>query len=399
MSCRRGLARADLVKALGQTFVSGQYKTHREKILYDRERAMLPATQSRLANFRLGCDLSSRLPEKKKRLRDLKAEVARLTREISNDSHLIRTMANAQYEDRRTAESVAAEEIRAVDRIVCGCPASGCNGFVVASNYACGACDTEICKKCHAVNSDAHECDPNDVETAKLVQKETKPCPRCSVPIFRSSGCYQMFCTQCQCVFDWGNGQEIRNATIHNPHYFEWLEKTGGGPGGRGRLPMECGGFGRVYSILRLVQHTKHIPEGAYRFIANHVRNAVHIREVVVPSLHNPDVVRDNTLLRLFFLNNMIPENEFKTTLQRREKRWTKEWELRQILEMYAEAMASIVNNAGTLAEGADLPIINARDIEDMMTEMDNLDEYTNTQLAELSKVFGMKPRPIEYYG
>lgn len=396
MSCRRGLTRADLVAMLGPTFVSGAYKTHREKILYDRERAMLPATQTRLANFRLARELMGGLVAKKDRLRALKAEVARLAAEIANDQNTAYRLANARYEDRRPHEDAQVPRV-VVERILCGCPVSGCNGFVRASDHACGACHVKICKDCHAKDDDDHECDPADVETAKLVRKETKPCPRCNVPIFRSSGCYQMFCTQCQCVFDWGNGQEIRNEAVHNPHYFEWLEKTGGNVA-HGRLP-ECGGFGRVYSILRLIHNAQHAPIGAYRSITNRVRDAIHVREVVVPRLHNPNIVQDNTVLRLKFLDNMISEKEFKSTLQRNEKRQTKEWELRQILEMYAEAVAAIVNSIGTVGEGDELPTVCARDVVSVVDQMDALDEYTNTQLSTLSKVFGMKPQPISHYG
>lgn len=390
MSCRRGLTRADLVDMLGTTFVAGQYKKHREKVLYDRERALLPATQTRLANYRLAKSLMNDLAGKKAQLRVLKLRVEALTAEINADQVAFRRLVNTRYEDRRPVQPSGAAAVARPERIMCGCPKSGCNGFALASTSACGACETKICKHCFSMENEGHTCDPGDVETAKLIQKDTKPCPRCSVPIFRSSGCYQMFCTQCQCVFDWGNGQEIRNGAIHNPHYFEWLEKTGAGT--RRRLPAAgCGGggFGGVYTILRLVKFTKNVSEDAYRSMANRVRDAIHIQEVVIPRFHTPDIVRDNTVLRLRFLDNDITEKDFKTVLQRNEKRWSKEWELRQILEMYTEAVAAIVNNIGTFDENRDPATISARDVETAIGELDALDEYTNMQLCRMSKVFG----------
>lgn len=398
MSCRRGLTRADLVDMLGPTFVSGQYKTHREKILYDRERAMLPATQTRLSNYRFAKELKLGLPAKKAELRVLKLKVDALSLQIIAEQNAFRRLVDTRYANRRTTQTTAGGTTPPADRILCGCPASGCNGFALSSTGACGACGVKICKQCHVVETEGHACDPADVETAKMIQRETKPCPRCRVPIFRSYGCYQMFCTQCQCVFDWGNGKEIRNGTIHNPHYFEWLERTGGRGG---RLPAECGGggFGGVYNTLRQVKFTKHVTDDAYRSVANRVRDAIHIREVVVPGLHTPDIVRDNTVLRLKFLDNDITEKEFKTTLQRNEKRWSKEWELRQILEMYAEAVAAIVNNIGTFDENRDQAAITADDVTAAIGELNALDEYTNAQLSRTSKVFGMNYQPITSYG
>jgi hypothetical protein len=400
MSCRRGMTRADLVEMLGPTFVSGQYKTHREKVLYDRERALLPATQTRLANYRVAKELMLGLPAKKAELRVLKLKVDALTLQISADQNAFRRLVNTRYANRRPAQTAAARASNnpPEDRILCGCPVPGCNGFALANTRACGTCGIKICKQCHATETEGHACDPADVETARMVQRETKPCPRCSVPIFRSSGCYQMFCTQCQCVFDWGDGKEIRNGTIHNPHYFEWLERTGG----RGRrLPAECGGggFGGVYNILREVKFTNHVTDEAYRSVSTRVRDAIHVREVAVPRLHTPDIVRDNTVLRLKFLDNDITEKEFKSTLQRNEKRWSKEWELRQILEMYAEAVAAIVNNIGEFDENRDQATISVHDVTAAIEELDALDEYTNAQLSRMSKVFGMNCQPITAYG
>ena len=107
------------------------------------------------------------------------------------------------------------------------CPATNCRGFV-GKDWACGLCGTDVCASCHdpkgsGSGSGSHVCDPDKVSTVTLLAKDTKACPRCAAPIFRVSGCSQMFCTQCHVAFDWGTRKLITEASVHNPHYFEWL--------------------------------------------------------------------------------------------------------------------------------------------------------------------------------
>jgi hypothetical protein len=37
-----------------------------------------------------------------------------------------------------------------------------------------------------------------------------------------------MWCTECNVAFDWNSGETIVSRSIHNPHYFEWVRRTGG---------------------------------------------------------------------------------------------------------------------------------------------------------------------------
>jgi len=136
-------------------------------------------------------------------------------------------------------------------QILRGCPAEDCRGFLSVGGI-CGICDMKICLSCHeiigkkgeAVEQVAelefqiterqgpgakrmHRCDPASVETAKLLQKETRPCPKCKALIFKTDGCDQMWCTQCQTPFSWNTGR-VEEGRVHNPHYYEWLRRTQG---------------------------------------------------------------------------------------------------------------------------------------------------------------------------
>ena len=122
------------------------------------------------------------------------------------------------------------------------CTMNDCRGFL-QNNNSCSECGHFVCNNClmeiGVVNKEdenrntiekikkIHNCDPNVVETIKLLKKETKGCPQCEIPIYKIDGCDQMWCTQCKVAFSWKTGQIVKdNNYIHNPHYFEWMRKN-----------------------------------------------------------------------------------------------------------------------------------------------------------------------------
>ena len=106
--------------------------------------------------------------------------------------------------------------------VIIGCPADGCKGNITKKNYQCCICTLQICNKCFCELEDDHVCKKEDVESVQQINKESKPCPTCGTRISKVDGCNQMFCTNCDCVFDWVTGK-IEKGRIHNPHYFEKL--------------------------------------------------------------------------------------------------------------------------------------------------------------------------------
>lgn len=105
------------------------------------------------------------------------------------------------------------------------CPITDCEGLIKKDE--CSHCKNKICKKCQTKKEGSnHECNKDILETLKLIHKDTKSCPRCSIPIFRIDGCDQMFCVKCKTPFSWRSG-EIITGVIHNPHYFEWMRGRG----------------------------------------------------------------------------------------------------------------------------------------------------------------------------
>ena len=103
------------------------------------------------------------------------------------------------------------------------CAAESCNGYL-NEDALCEQCETQYCKKCEEVKAEGHECKKENVESVKLKYKNSKPCPNpnCGVPIFKTHGCSQMWCTACHTVFDWNTQSIVVTKNIHNPHYHEY---------------------------------------------------------------------------------------------------------------------------------------------------------------------------------
>jgi hypothetical protein len=114
------------------------------------------------------------------------------------------------------------------------CPAPECKGYL-STAWKCGLCNTWTCPDCHdwkgtcTTKDDPdhpHTCDAGKIATAKLIAQESQSCPKCGVNICKISGCDLMFCTSCNTGFNWRTGK-IHQGPVHNPHYFEWLQRSG----------------------------------------------------------------------------------------------------------------------------------------------------------------------------
>lgn len=108
------------------------------------------------------------------------------------------------------------------------CPIEGCNHFVY--NGKCSVCETYVCSSCRepkkSYKDSTHVCDPLLVESINDINKNSKPCPKCRIPIHKTYGCDHMWCSVCHTMFSWKTGKIQQHTS--NPHYYEWLREHGG---------------------------------------------------------------------------------------------------------------------------------------------------------------------------
>ena len=145
-----------------------------EKRCLDTQRAMLPATMDLVA-------------ERVEKVR-IQKEILRVENEIRK---LMQYKTNLQIELHNGGNYVNPK----ANTYVRPCQSENCRGFL-NSSWKCGLCSKYTCKDCHVVLGEVidieHECDEGLKATAALLNKDTKPCPKCQEGIFKIDGCDQM---------------------------------------------------------------------------------------------------------------------------------------------------------------------------------------------------------------
>lgn len=238
------------------------------------------------------------------------------------------------------------------------CPTEDCKGFL-STQYKCGLCNVKVCPKCFDIihfttqssgdgNPDniiqvsgPHECKPENIESANMIKKETKACPQCGVPIFKISGCNQMWCTGCNIAFDWRTGN-IETGGIHNPHYFDWLKKNGKQGMGNGQ-PAGCNDHVYTYQFRSLVYITS-VPSKTPKYV--HIQNKIqdtiytfanitHVIRGLVHLFREKIVTFDS--FRIRYLLNEIDESKFKSLINRYDKQNEEYNDIANILDLFKQ--------------------------------------------------------------
>ncbi|KAJ3349636.1 hypothetical protein GGF32_005331 [Allomyces javanicus] len=438
MQCRVELNDDFVIAVTTPTWRNGEYKRHRETILFDRERARLPETTALLQVFRDAQALydeqypvfTSTLEQRKNEIQALTQRLAQLhqqqqeTHRQIEQLHQTMTVARnyvwrgvgdeqavraAMAAVRGDTSATVASEAQETERrtFTLPCPVNGCNGYL-SQRYKCGVCDQYTCKECREVKNGEidpdHRCNPDTVATVQLIRQDSRPCPQCFCMIFRISGCAQMWCTQCQVAFNWNTGR-VDTGPVHNPHFFEYRRTVGGHE--RQQMLTLCGrrlDLTRLYHGLFTKSKVRHVylcppglvrtkyPERTVTVFQNMYRLVVHIQQVHIPnietrlhpwSLQAPrnDATRD---IRLDYLLGKLSEDQAKRLLQRREKNRIKCHGYLAIYNMFCSTMEDILVRLANLAETPGM--VRDADVLELFAEVESLRRYVNFQVFVHSK-------------
>jgi hypothetical protein len=393
-----------LACGVGQTWVNGPLRAHRETMLWDLEQARLPDTQPLALLMQAEHEAQQAYLEAQKALEACGAELRKCTSgqplyylkakqydtadRVRNSRLYAASRAQrrvrawlasaADPHHRQSRQNKPGNEVSAAARVVQRCPQTDCLGFVTAGSMTCGMCTAVLCKHCRRVvvagggtgtgsgtaGTAVHECDPSDVATVKLLKSDTKPCPKCAAPIFKIDGCDQMWCTACHVAFSWTTGAVVETA-IHNPHYFAFIRQGGvvQGPTGPVGGPA-CANGAPV--VPAWVIGTEFGP--VYRF-------GLHLLDMRMA----PEV--DHVRLRGLFLSGAIDAKEFKRRVFLADRRFLRCQEAALITQTVGQVLIDLAAQYGARTLTCAEAVVQAHAIV----------EYANScwqALARVHKVF-----------
>jgi hypothetical protein len=237
LHCRVNYNDTALREICTKTYLQQRYFKHRQEVLINRERAVLPglqdaameerrrqAQQEQIVSIRKEIDaikrqrndilvqyntvhleyftakrdklpsdhLTLRMTELYDQSKAYHQQIYELKDQIWKIQRAGRRRHGAEDDDteeKKEEEKKEEEKKRFIRR----CTRTGCQGFL-STAWKCGICEWYSCSKCFITRGEQHdtphECTKEDLETADLIKKDCKPCPNCGEFIMKSSGCF-----------------------------------------------------------------------------------------------------------------------------------------------------------------------------------------------------------------
>jgi hypothetical protein len=337
---------------LTKTFMTKEYREHKKELLFEIEKSKIPNTMSYVYNACKIEEIDKEISKKNEELAKIEIMWGKCKKEIGELKNEKNNIANKK--EKRVFKK--------------RCPNNDCNGFLT-TKYKCYSCQARVCADCYEIKNfgkretKEHVCNPDNVASFKAIKDETKSCPKCAIPIFKISGCDQMWCVECKVAFSWKSGMEV-SGVIHNPHFYEW--KRNNKESLRNVGEILCGGLPewRIFpkiikqainsyqlsgpfenlSIKRDSVRYLSLPIFENRkdqiiflnFLSKKWQQINHFQNYVLNNLRRTINNQDTTLKqRIEFIRNQIGEDGFKSSIMRKYRTYQKKLKILHIYEMF----------------------------------------------------------------
>ena len=446
--CKKEWTRKYMKSVLTSKFLNGAWKANLENILFEREKALLPATQEVLKRIIIAEKKKEKINDLNKEIKEIRYKQEVLRREfrggVSENVEFTRMCSNKCCKGYLTSEWVCVfcEKETCFKCLVCktedhrcneedimcvktskknkemetrknikllqmnlsevlnekvniertllkveekvhgftrGCPYVDCRGFL-DTEWLCGLCSKRTCKDCHLIKTEDHECNKDDIATAKLLKSDTKSCPKCGTCIYKIDGCDQMWCTQCHTAFSWKTGN--LETAIHNPHYFEWQRRNGRNL--RNGLDIICGReINHQLSNSIRNKLSEEVSDATRETLDVLIQNLIYLRLVSLAE-YRVDEVENNEKLRIGYLRKELNEDDLKKKLQKRKKLYDKKREVYEILTMFVQMSTDIFHRLNEYLN-------RGKNVETYLGELEVLRVYTNECLEDIGKTYHQK--------
>ena len=417
MGCKVGWD-LDFIVSKTESSFDDTYRLHRAKIVLSLEKSLIPSTQgkalsqAKLREYSIFTAESNRNIKKiKSWLKEAEVKKIKYLDKFTKFKVVDKDMENyekykAKYTEISTKiqecksslgkirDSILAEERLQTEELknekrpgkvepkyICPCPQDDCKGYIDSLTYKCGICEKTVCKRCQVPTHDGEKCNPDILETVKMLKKETKPCPNCQVPIFKIDGCDQIWCTSCHTAFSWNTG-EVETGKIHNPHYYQWMRENGGLPREQG--DVRCEQQVNIDRIIRNVSKFFHTLDGIniLDYLTQCHRLIFHIRQIMIVTgdAYHFAVSENN---RIRYMLGDFSEKQWLSKIKAQEK----QKDLRKceslLFTMCANTLEDLLNNISICKESGEFV--------NYFRQLQGLNRYVADNILKLKKRFKVK--------
>lgn len=389
MNCKRAYTQNFMVSNLNRSFTDNDFKKHRRQLLLEHELSRMPETMQLAENYM--------------KIDGYQENVKGYTEQINELRQQLNELQQKKYQDMRKINLLKSGKVETEERkkFVFPCPGQDCRGYL-STQYKCGSCSLYTCTRCHEIighnRDDPHTCDPNSVASAEEIKKTCKGCPSCGVPIQKISGCDQMYCTECRIAFSWNTGKIDNTGNIHNPHFYQQMQRENGGQAHRNPQDILCGGLINYYqlaSIRRKINAitSKGIPDKAPQvcdrinsvneYLTNLHRLVNHITNHDLPHLRQRvRDLEDNRILRVEYINKKRSKEDLAMAVYRNDIQRKKTIDILQIDELLSVVG---IENFTNLYNSKETGIQFLEEFEKFIQDYRNLVIYTNREMKLVS--------------
>jgi hypothetical protein len=404
LHCRVNYNDTALQEICTKTYIQHVYFKHRQEVLINRERANLPGLQDVAIDERRKRNNEVKIGEIKKEIEAIEtqkdilmtnynklyteyysklaakqdySDVRKQLDDLLLKSDKLRTQITNKREDINRIKWPAAYGLPAnggthakpeeeKKKFIRRCTRDGCQGFL-STAWKCGICEYYSCSKCFITKTkkhdDPHECKKEDIETAEMIKKDSKPCPNCGEFIMKSSGCSQMFCISCQTPWDWNTGKVVTSGIIHNPHYYEWMKRNGNAAA-RNPADVPCGGYPNAWELRRM-------PKGMSNSTANTFfefhRICQELQDISERTYRSHIDLDTTNKINVKFLLGDFDDKHWGQLLGKNERKRKRDREVQEIFAAFRMVAVELLNRVqnyrsedGKIRTFTDLPVIEA---------------------------------------
>lgn len=388
MSCKNQLNRDFMIEHLCRNWVDKEYQKYVSTILLNVEKSKCPENMQEVENYKKIDLIEKDIKELSTKIRMMYKEIHSIRETIAQKRNIIQ-----QY---RLFQLTPLDK-KNKKKFIRKCPLKDCKGFL-SQQWRCGLCQSNICKDCMEICDDKkeHKCDENKKKSISLLNKDTKPCPKCGEMIMKIDGCDQMWCPSCKNAWNWKTGS-IVNGVIHNPHYYEYQRQINNGVIPRVLGDVPCGGL-PGYQQWRIVYNYFPLEIKERQKLRNIHRNILHFQDVIIrPMIQEIRELKDNKSLRIRYMLGKTSQDECKSMISHR---YSRHHQLESILNVYQLYNTVVTENIMYLFRyltEADRNQIQFYDeIKQFFKKVNNARLYVNKELYKVSFTYKRTVRIIE---